>query len=168
MEKRLMETESVLCALMNQVSDDQLFSAFSQLDRSDFQPGHSATAQSALDSVKNYHSGPVYWGNYPLNSAQDVKRWFQARASVATNTTGSQRPQSIKLDSEDSGTIQSGTDKSRQNDLAETNGTIGMVSMGAGQDATKGRRTTSGEPGEDAGKKIQRMQRQSLVLEGKT
>ncbi|KAK1593492.1 uncharacterized protein LY79DRAFT_179754 [Colletotrichum navitas] len=154
MEKRLMQTERALCALMTQVSDDQLFSAFSQLDQSDCQPDPSAAAQSngnVLDSVKTYHSGPVYWGNYPLNSAQDVKRWFQARASGATNITGSQRPQSIEIDLEDSGAIQSDTDTSHRNDLEEADGTVGIVSIGAGQDGTKGRQTTSRGPGENTG-----------------
>ncbi|KAK1966424.1 hypothetical protein LY78DRAFT_657316 [Colletotrichum sublineola] len=132
MEKRLMETESVLCALMTQVSDDQLFSAFSQ-------PSNS----TALDLVKTPQFGPVYWGNYPLKSAQDVKRWFKARASITADVAQSQRPRSIGVDLQESEGTHSGTDECHENDFDETDDTVGMIAIEAGQAERKGRQTTS-------------------------
>ncbi|KAK1974738.1 hypothetical protein LZ30DRAFT_393302 [Colletotrichum cereale] len=132
MEKRLMETESVLCALMAQVSDDQLSSAFS-LDQSDCQSGGSGVAQSdsnALDSIKAHHFGPVYWGTYPLKSVQGVKRWFKDRASISTNLAKTQRPRSVQVDLEEYEATASGTDENHENDFEETEDNAGTFDIG--------------------------------------
>ncbi|KAK1994969.1 hypothetical protein LX36DRAFT_660063 [Colletotrichum falcatum] len=157
MEKRLIETENVLCALMTQVSGDQLFSAFSHLGQSDCQPGRSAVAQpngTALESVKTHRFGPVYWDKYPLKSAQDVQRWFEARASAAADAGESRHhPSSIEADPEESEGTRSGADESPENDSEETDGTVAVISVEVSQDgrSIKGRENASGGPGGDDG-----------------
>ncbi|WQF78957.1 Putative zn(2)-C6 fungal-type DNA-binding domain superfamily [Colletotrichum destructivum] len=79
MEKRLMETENVLCALLNQVSEEQLAAAFPCQAA-----GYPAPQAGGKDFelVKSRQFGPVHWGHYPLDSAQHVRRWWKARSSM--------------------------------------------------------------------------------------
>ncbi|KAH7234235.1 hypothetical protein B0J15DRAFT_504554 [Fusarium solani] len=93
-EKRLIETEAILLALMSQVSDEQLMSAHDHLQQ-DRQP--SANLDEPSDAG-NRHGltrkdkfGPVYWSNYPLNSAQDSRRWWADRMSTAANEAPSRQ-----------------------------------------------------------------------------
>lgn len=79
---------------MSQVSDEQLMSACDHL-RQDRQ--QSANLDEPSDAV-NRHGltrtekfGPVYWNNYPLNSAQDARRWWADRMSSAANETPSRQ-----------------------------------------------------------------------------
>ncbi|KZL66560.1 C6 finger domain containing protein, partial [Colletotrichum tofieldiae] len=154
MEKRLMETENVLHTLMTQVSDKQLFSAFCQVDQPDCQARDSAVAQSGIDVfelVKHRQFGPVYWSNYPLNSAQEIKRWWKDRASVVSNVEQKQQSQCIKAVLEENQAIHSSGDDSCEEDLNETGDMMVMDNIEAAGHVVMGRQTMSRASGEDAG-----------------
>ncbi|KAK1687506.1 hypothetical protein BDP55DRAFT_660226 [Colletotrichum godetiae] len=85
MEKRLMETEQVLGALLAQVSRDQLVSAFRDLRGPSLRTTGGASSTNdgtSLEVVKGQKFGPVYWGNYPLDSAEAVQQWWEDRTSI--------------------------------------------------------------------------------------
>ncbi|RSM04635.1 hypothetical protein CDV31_009959 [Fusarium ambrosium] len=97
-EKRLLETEAILFALMSQVSDEQLMSAYDYLQ----QDRQSSANLDEPSDAGNRHGltrkdklGLVYWGNYPLNSAQDARRWWADRMSTAANESPSRQNQVI-------------------------------------------------------------------------
>ncbi|KAM6529287.1 hypothetical protein FALCPG4_007431 [Fusarium falciforme] len=97
-EKRLIDTEAILLALMSQVSDEQLMSAYDHLQQ-DMQP--SANLDEPSDAGNRHgltrkdKAGPVYWTNYPLNSAEDARRWWADRMSTAANETPSRQYEAI-------------------------------------------------------------------------
>ncbi|TQN63998.1 hypothetical protein CSHISOI_11456 [Colletotrichum shisoi] len=117
MEKRLMETENVLCALLNQVSEEQLAAAFPCQAG-----GYPAPQAGGKDSglVKSRQFGPVHWGHYPLDSAQHVKRWWKARSSLDSTDAGSQRSRSADGAAEDNQAAPDSRDGSYDDDIEPT------------------------------------------------
>lgn len=91
LERRLVETEDVLFALISQVSEDQLVSAFAPLHH--HQPegteGYSG-GESLFEAIRKQKFGPAYWTNFPLGSAQDVRQWWADRESLSLK--GSHHP----------------------------------------------------------------------------
>ncbi|TID04172.1 putative 2-hydroxyacid dehydrogenase UNK4.10 [Colletotrichum higginsianum] len=117
MEKRLMETENVLCALLNQVSEEQLASAF-PCQAGDY-PAPQVGGKD-FELVKSRQFGPVHWGHYPLDSAQHVKRWWKARSSMVSTDAGSQQSQSVDGATEDNQAARDSRDGSYDDDFEPT------------------------------------------------
>ncbi|KXH36144.1 hypothetical protein CSIM01_10653 [Colletotrichum simmondsii] len=90
MEKRLMETEQVLCALLAQVSGDQLERAFRDIPKAGLRSTGSASSAhggTSIEVVKGEKFGPVYWGSHPIDSAEAVQRWWADRTSKGPSET---------------------------------------------------------------------------------
>ncbi|EXF77068.1 hypothetical protein CFIO01_01715 [Colletotrichum fioriniae PJ7] len=90
MEKRLMETEQVLCALLGQVSRDQLETAFRDIPKVGLRSTGSASSTNcgtSIEVVKGEKFGPVYWSNHPIDSAEAVQRWWANRTSIEPSET---------------------------------------------------------------------------------
>ncbi|KAK0371783.1 hypothetical protein CLIM01_10862 [Colletotrichum limetticola] len=93
MEKRLMETEQVLCALLAQVSGDQLERAFRDIPKAGLRStggASSAHGGASIQVVKGEKFGPVYWGSHPIDSAEAVQRWWADRTSKEPSETSNQ------------------------------------------------------------------------------
>ncbi|OHW97526.1 hypothetical protein CSPAE12_03863 [Colletotrichum incanum] len=156
MEKRLMETENALYALMTQVSDEQLFSAFCHTDQPSCQARDSAVAQPSIDVfglVKRRQFSPVYWGNYPLTSAQSIKRWWKSRASIVSDVEQNQQSQCIKVALEENQATHNSGDESCEEDLDETGDMMVVDTTEAAGRDKMGLQTISRASGEDAGQK---------------
>lgn len=100
MEKRLMETENILCALISQVSDSQLLSALGDRNQNNGQPSdidELPVGGSFFDLIKGHKFGPVYWANHPLNSAEGVKRWCADRASIIPTDDSLQQSPGVEV-----------------------------------------------------------------------
>ncbi|KAM5374234.1 hypothetical protein ACJZ2D_006559 [Fusarium nematophilum] len=97
-EKRLIETEAILLALMSQVSDQQLMSAYDHLQQAR-QPSanldESSDTGNTHELIRKDKFGPVYWGKHPLDSAEDARRWWTDRMSTAANETPSRQHEVI-------------------------------------------------------------------------
>ncbi|KAF3800114.1 hypothetical protein GCG54_00015493 [Colletotrichum gloeosporioides] len=91
MEKRLLETENVLCVLLSQCSEAQLNSALSELRMPNSGNGKDTRAAEA---ARRERFGPVYWAKFPLKSAQDIKRWAEDKSSISV---ASPRSESIQV-----------------------------------------------------------------------
>ncbi|KAK1540829.1 hypothetical protein CPAR01_06818 [Colletotrichum paranaense] len=90
MEKRLMETEQVLCALLAQVSGDQLERAFRDIPKAGLRStggASSAHGGASIEVVKGEKFGSVYWGSHPIDSAEAVQRWWADRTSKEPSET---------------------------------------------------------------------------------
>ncbi|KAF4774974.1 hypothetical protein HER10_EVM0005226 [Colletotrichum scovillei] len=90
MEKRLMETEQVLCALLAQVSGDQLERAFRDIPKAGLRSTGSASSahgRTSIEVVKGEKFGPVYWGSHPIDSAEAVQSWWADRTSKEPSET---------------------------------------------------------------------------------
>lgn len=93
-EKRLIETEAILLALMSQVSDQQLMSAYDHLQQdkqSSVDLGEPSNSGHRHELTRKDKFGTVYWSNYTLNSAQDARRWWADRVSAAERETPSRQ-----------------------------------------------------------------------------
>lgn len=112
-----METENVLCALLNQVSEEQLASAF-PCQAGDY-PAPQVGGKD-FELVKSRQFGPVHWGHYPLDSAQHVKRWWKARSSMVSTDAGSQQSQSVDGATEDNQAARDSRDGSYDDDFEPT------------------------------------------------
>ncbi|KAF4485250.1 putative transcriptional regulatory protein [Colletotrichum fructicola Nara gc5] len=91
MEKRLLETENVLCALLSQCSEAQLNSALTELRMPN--SGNEKDTRAA-EVARRERFGPVYWAKFPLNSAQEIQRWAEDKSS---NSVASPRSESIQV-----------------------------------------------------------------------
>ncbi|EEU35554.1 uncharacterized protein NECHADRAFT_88798 [Fusarium vanettenii 77-13-4] len=98
-EKRLIETEAILLALMSQVSDEQLMSAYNHLQQdkqSSANLGVPSNSGNRHELTRKDKFGPVYWSNYTLSSAQDARRWWADRVSAAEHGTPSRQYEDIE------------------------------------------------------------------------
>ncbi|KAJ3539903.1 hypothetical protein NM208_g5299 [Fusarium decemcellulare] len=98
LEKRLIETENILFALMAQVSDEQLASAchhMAQVPMTGARPSNS----KPFDSTQSSNLRPVYWTNYPLNSVEDARRWWTDRASKMSHNPQPHQSEDFDLSS---------------------------------------------------------------------
>nr|XP_036576282.1 uncharacterized protein CTRU02_13817 [Colletotrichum truncatum]KAF6782991.1 hypothetical protein CTRU02_13817 [Colletotrichum truncatum] len=90
MERRLLETENMLCALMSQASNDQIESAFLELKHIRQNcDGHAET----FESTRGNKFGPAYWEKFPLNSVQSAKSWWTDRSLAVIDGASSSMPE---------------------------------------------------------------------------
>lgn len=92
MEQRLIHAEAVLLALLSQATDAQLASAFQELRRSNDSGPHVGCQ---LEAVKREKFGSAYWERFPLNSAEEARRWCADRSSTVASTPSSPVQESI-------------------------------------------------------------------------
>ncbi|KAK1716779.1 uncharacterized protein BDZ83DRAFT_634455 [Colletotrichum acutatum] len=135
MEKRLMETEQVLCALLAQVSGNQLERAFRDIPKAGLPStgnGSSATSGTSIEVVKGDKFGPVYWGNHPIDSAEAVQRWRADRTSIEPSETpkrGSHAAEVAATNDEPTDNTPGGDDSYGDDDIEESEGMTRAESM---------------------------------------
>ncbi|KAF2181164.1 hypothetical protein K469DRAFT_752988 [Zopfia rhizophila CBS 207.26] len=85
LETRLFETETVLLALQFQVSAEQLQASFQQIpslgqthDASQYQADHEP---EGLTGIRHDIRRPSYWSSFPMDSPDNVRRWWDDRTS---------------------------------------------------------------------------------------
>jgi hypothetical protein len=88
LEARLFETEAVLLSLLSHISTEQLKASFQSTPPT----GQTYNAPSygfeqiteQLSCVKQNVFKPAYWSSFPLDSEENVRRWWEDRTSRTT------------------------------------------------------------------------------------
>ncbi|KAK1511295.1 uncharacterized protein CCOS01_15057 [Colletotrichum costaricense] len=136
MEKRLMETEQVLCALLAQVSGDQLERAFRDIPKAGLRStggASSAHGGASIEVVKGEKFGPAYWASHPIDSVEAVQRWWAERTSKEPSETSNQNSHASEVAAtNDTPTDDTpgGDESYGDDDIEESEGTTRAESMG--------------------------------------
>ncbi|KAF2012940.1 hypothetical protein BU24DRAFT_425535 [Aaosphaeria arxii CBS 175.79] len=85
LETRLLETESVLLGLLSTVSSEQLQVAFHHIASSGVAQApsqyQSENESDGVNSIRPSNLKPSHWSSFPLDSPENVRRWWESRVS---------------------------------------------------------------------------------------
>ncbi|KAH6621988.1 hypothetical protein C7974DRAFT_397475 [Boeremia exigua] len=108
LEARLMQTENVLLALLSEISIEQLEASFQQTPLSGTHNPGLSEHQTELNpvSLSMSRKEASTWTHFPLDSPENVRRWWQHKASLisrslATSSVGDKSPMLVEGNSPD-------------------------------------------------------------------